>query len=75
MVGLEEHRDAIKGGEVVNELQTTLSQASDDSRSLCQNVKKYHKIVYMTFGLTSAILLYGYDNVIVGTVSGMPEFQ
>ncbi|KAF2640986.1 MFS general substrate transporter [Massarina eburnea CBS 473.64] len=51
------------------------SQASDERRSLWQNVKKYRKVVYVTFSLASAILLYGYDNVIVATVAGMPEFQ
>ncbi|KAF2629380.1 MFS general substrate transporter [Macroventuria anomochaeta] len=51
------------------------SEASDNSRTLWQNVKKYRKVIYVTFGLTSAILLYGYDNVVVGTVSAMPVFQ
>lgn len=51
------------------------SEASDNSQTLWQNVKKYRKVVYVTFGLTSAILLYGYDNVVVGTVSAMPVFQ
>lgn len=55
---------------------TTTSQASgDQERTLWQNIKKYRKVVYITLGLTSAILLYGYDNVVVGTVSGMPPFQ
>jgi hypothetical protein len=51
------------------------SEASDNSRTLWQNIKKYRKVTYVTFGLTSAILLYGYDNVVVGTVSAMPVFQ
>jgi len=51
------------------------SEEGDDSRTLWQNVKKYRKVTYVTFGLTSAILLYGYDNVVVGTVSAMPNFQ
>lgn len=51
------------------------NEASDNSQTLWQNIKKYRKVVYVTFGLTSAILLYGYDNVVVGTVSAMPVFQ
>ncbi len=51
------------------------TEASDHEQTLWQNVKKYRKVTYVTFGLTSAILLYGYDNVIVGTVSAMPVFQ
>ncbi|KAH7110569.1 major facilitator superfamily domain-containing protein [Dendryphion nanum] len=53
----------------------TTSQTNDEQQTLWQNVKKYRKVVLYTFGLTSAILLYGYDNVVVGTVSAMPMFQ
>ena len=53
----------------------SISEEGDNSRTLWQNVKKYRKVTYVTFGLTSAILLYGYDNVVVGTVSAMPVFQ
>jgi hypothetical protein len=53
----------------------SISEEGDSSRTLWQNVKKYRKVTYVTFGLTSAILLYGYDNVVVGTVSAMPVFQ
>ena len=51
------------------------SEAGDENRTLWQNVKKYRKVSWITLALTSAILLYGYDNVVVGTVSGMPRFQ
>lgn len=51
------------------------SQSGDKDRTLWQNIKRYRKIAYITLGMTSAILLYGYDNVIVGTVTGMPGFQ
>lgn len=51
------------------------SETGDNSQTLWQNVKKYRKVTYVTLGLTSAILLYGYDNVVVGTVSAMPVFQ
>ncbi|CAI6093625.1 unnamed protein product [Clonostachys chloroleuca] len=37
--------------------------------------KKWHRIVWYCFGLTSCIMMYGYDYVIVGTVSAMPSFQ
>lgn len=50
-------------------------ETSDEQRTLWQNVKKYRKVTYVTLGLTSAILLYGYDNVVVGTISAMPDFQ
>lgn len=63
------------------ELTTTrgsTSQASEEGdagRTLWQNVQRYRKVVWITFGVASVILLYGYDNVVVGTVSGMPKFQ
>jgi hypothetical protein len=47
----------------------------DAHHTLLQNAKKYRKVVYIMLGLSSAILLYGYDYVIVGTVAGMPSFQ
>lgn len=79
---MEVHRDEQKNGQlgeketdVKRTVSQTTSQASDEQRSLWQNVRKYGKVVWVTFGLTSAILLFGYDNVVVGSVSGMPGFQ
>lgn len=54
---------------------TVLSEAGDEGRTLWQNIKKYRKVAWITIGLTSGILLYGYDNVVIGSVSGMPRFQ
>lgn len=74
-----EGKDAVTGEQVlqINSRANSqaISEAGDNSRTLWQNVKKYRKVTYVTFGLTSAILLYGYDNVVVGTVSAMPVFQ
>lgn len=55
--------------------QTLDSPGQTEKVSLWQSVKIYPKIVGCCFGLTAAILLYGYDLAIVGTVSAMPEFQ
>jgi hypothetical protein len=52
-----------------------LGEAGDEGRTLWQNIKKYRKVAWITIGLTSGILLYGYDNVVIGSVSGMPRFQ
>ncbi|KAF9877105.1 maltose permease [Colletotrichum karsti] len=43
--------------------------------TLWQSIKKWRRVVFYCIGMTSAILLYGYDYVIVGTVSAMPSFQ
>ncbi|KAJ5110484.1 hypothetical protein N7532_001019 [Penicillium argentinense] len=42
---------------------------------LWQSLKKWPRVVGYNLALSSAILLYGYDLVIVGTVSAMPAFQ
>ncbi|KAF2200888.1 proton myo-inositol cotransporter [Delitschia confertaspora ATCC 74209] len=47
----------------------------DNDLSLWQALRKYRKVVWYCVGLTSAILLYGFDYVIVGSVSAMPSFQ
>lgn len=42
---------------------------------LWQSMKKWPRVIAYNLALSSAILLYGYDLVIVGTVSAMPAFQ
>jgi hypothetical protein len=42
---------------------------------LWQSMKKWPRVVAYCLILSSAILLYGYDLVIVGSVSAMPSFQ
>lgn len=59
----------------VNSSRPTTSEENDEQRPLWQNIKRYRKVCWITIALTSAILLYGYDNVVVGTVSAMPIFQ
>ncbi|KAF2191520.1 MFS general substrate transporter [Zopfia rhizophila CBS 207.26] len=65
----------VKHTEISTPTTTNTEAEADDKLTLWQAIKKYRRVVGYTFGLTSAILLYGYDNVIVGTVSGMPGFQ
>ncbi|KIE01653.1 alpha glucoside transporter, partial [Metarhizium majus ARSEF 297] len=43
--------------------------------TLWQSVKRYKNVVWCCIGLTTTILLFGYDYVIVGTTSAMPSFQ
>lgn len=69
-------KDDASVSERVSEINLVPShQSSDGQRTLWQSIKKYRKVVYITLGLTSPILLYGYDYVTVGTVSAMPAFQ
>ncbi|KAH8422372.1 uncharacterized protein LDX57_000128 [Aspergillus melleus] len=54
------------------------SSSSDEvaqKQSLLSSVKQSPRIAAYCLALTSGILLYGYDLVIVGNVSSMPEFQ
>ena len=68
-------KDSLSAEQISEVDSASSGPISDEQRTLWQNVKKYRKVTYITFGLTSAILLYGYDNVILGTVSAMPVFQ
>ncbi|KAF2729957.1 MFS general substrate transporter [Polyplosphaeria fusca] len=61
--------------EQISDVTSHSDEGDDERRTLWQSIKKYRKVVGYTIALTSAILLYGYDNVVVGTVSGMPKFQ
>jgi MFS family permease len=43
--------------------------------TLWQSVKKWRRVVLYCFAMTSAIMMYGFDYVVVGTVTAMPSFQ
>lgn len=43
--------------------------------TLWQALKKWRKVSFYSMGLTFAILMYGYDLVVIGTVAAMPSFQ
>ncbi|KAL4946760.1 hypothetical protein BDV06DRAFT_217918 [Aspergillus oleicola] len=61
-----------------NNHDRTISSPSDQQRtekSALQSAKASHKTLGWCLALTSGILLHGYDTVIVGNVSSMPEFQ
>jgi hypothetical protein len=68
-------KDSFSGEQVSEVNSASTHQDADKQRTLWQNVKKYRKVCWITIALTSAILLYGYDNVVVGTVAAMPVFQ
>ena len=55
--------------------ETTEPNSAVKDLTLWQAVRKWRKIVLYCLGLSCAILLYGYDLVIVGTVSAIPAFQ
>ena len=46
-----------------------------DELSLWQSLKKRKRIVFYCIGMSTAILMYGYDYVIVGSTASMPSFQ
>lgn len=51
------------------------TEKRNSPRSLWQAIKRSARIVAYCLALSSAILMYGYDLVIVGTVVAMPQFQ
>ncbi|PLB46458.1 MFS general substrate transporter [Aspergillus steynii IBT 23096] len=51
------------------------NESTEKNQSLLSSVKQSPKIAAYCLALTSGILLYGYDLVIVGNVSSMPKFQ
>jgi hypothetical protein len=50
-------------------------QGAPKEMRLLKSVRLYPKITRYTFFLMSAVLLYGYDLVIVGTLPAVPGFQ
>jgi hypothetical protein len=68
-------KDSFSGEQICQVNSASIDQVTDEQRTLWQNVKKYRKVAWITLGLTSAILLYGYDEVVIGTISAMPVFQ
>ena len=53
---------------------TPMTNPENDLR-LIEAVKLYPKVTAWCLGLTSAILLWGYDNIIVGQITAVPAFQ
>ncbi|KAK5944778.1 hypothetical protein PMZ80_001978 [Knufia obscura] len=48
---------------------------SEPKMTLWQALRKWPRVSWYTLALTSTILLWGFDNVLVGSVAAMPEFQ
>jgi hypothetical protein len=55
--------------------QLTEQSFVDDEPNLWKSIRKWPRVLGYSFGLTSGILLYGFDTSIVGNVSAIPEFQ
>ena len=60
------------GADVVDDIEASRKPSHIP---LWQSIRKFPRIVGYCLALSSAILLYGYDLVIVGTVAAMPQFQ
>ncbi|KAK1994786.1 MFS general substrate transporter [Colletotrichum falcatum] len=65
--------------EAVSSIASTNTSDLETNRyghlTLWQSIKKWRRVVLYCIGMTSAILMYGYDYVIIGTTSAMPSFQ
>lgn len=60
-------------------LTTSMDQAIEiDENShltLIEAIRKWRKVFWVTLSVSWIIVIYGYDNVIVGNCSAMPAFQ
>lgn len=43
--------------------------------TLLESFKKWRLVVYYCLGMSTALLMYGFDTVIIGSVAAMPSFQ
>ncbi|KAF4461921.1 maltose permease [Fusarium albosuccineum] len=62
---------------VTEQIQPEISHQHDDDNDLTlfQSMRKWHRVTLYCIGMTSAIIMYGFDYVIVGSSSAMPSFQ
>lgn len=51
------------------------NQDDDENLTLWQAIRRWRRVTLYCVGMTSAILMYGYDFVIIGSGSAMPSFQ
>ncbi|KAF2107392.1 general substrate transporter [Lophiotrema nucula] len=49
--------------------------SNEDEMSLRKAVRQYSKFVGYAFAITTVVLLWGYDSVIVGSITAIPAFQ
>lgn len=61
----------------ISRVSSSVAITPDDDRhlSLWLAVRMYKKVVLYCLCLSFAVVLYGYDQAIVGSVSGIPAFQ
>src|SRR5688572_4874424 len=66
---------AIDLKETVSNISTGQPQPDHHEMPLRKAIRQYSKIVGFLFSMTTSILLWGYDSVIVGSVTAIPAFQ
>ncbi|KLJ13179.1 hypothetical protein EMPG_11868 [Blastomyces silverae] len=58
-----------------NDCVYEVDDADPAELTLMQSIKRFPRVVGYVFAATPGILLYGFDMVIVSTLTAMPEFQ
>ena len=71
MSHVEKHEEERTPSEVL----TRDSEADEKNMSLWKAIRRYPKVTAWSFAVSLGILLWGFDLVIVGTVSSIPAFQ
>lgn len=59
----------------ISPIDSNTISIDDQDLTLWQAVRKWKKVVLYCLALSFAVILYGYDQAIVGSVSGIPAFQ
>jgi hypothetical protein len=54
---------------------SSVDSDQDDNLTLWQALRKWKRVSWYCVGLTSAMIMFGFDYVIVGSSSAMPSFQ
>ncbi|KAH8651421.1 general substrate transporter [Xylariales sp. PMI_506] len=67
--------ESLTGVDTESSAATQPAVREEKPLTLRQYYERWPRILLWCFALTSAILLYGYDFVIVGNITSMPEFQ
>lgn len=74
-INMEKEIANISNGDTELSRETTEPGSVVKDLTLWQTVRRWRKTVLYCLGLSSGTLLYGYDLVIVGTVTAVPAFQ
>ncbi|MBE3041163.1 hypothetical protein IMZ48_00960 [Candidatus Bathyarchaeota archaeon] len=72
-MGSTKESDALSRKSSTVEVPANNNEVTDEG--LWQRFRRWPRLSLWALALSTPILLYGYDNVIVGNITSVPEFQ